>query len=86
MRGCDFGVKCTRNCFAAPPGPAGGAHSIAPDSLAEFMRGERWQRKTTGQKEGERVRKGEKGGCEGREGWAREGRKQRKVGLCRTRN
>jgi len=52
------------------------------------MRGERWQRKTTGQREDERVglRKGEKGGWEGREGWAREGRKQRKVGLCPTRN
>jgi len=34
---------------------------------------------------GERVRKGEKGGCEG-EGWGREGRKQSKVGLCPTRN
>ena len=47
-----------------------GAHdSAASDSLAEFRGGERWQRKTAGQREGERVRKGEKGGCEGREGW-----------------
>jgi len=39
----------------APPGPAGGAHSSAPDSLAEFRGGEGWQRKTAGQREGERV-------------------------------
>ena len=32
------------------------------------------------------VRKGNKGGCEGREGWGKEVRKQRKVGLCPTRN
>jgi len=80
MRGYDFGAKCTRNCLAAPPGPAGGAHdSAASDSLAEFRGGERWQRKTAGQREGERVLKGEKGGCEGREGWGREGRKQSRV-------
>ena len=42
-----------------------GAHSDAPDSLAEF-REERWLRKTAGQRESERVRKGEKGGWEGR--------------------
>ena len=60
-------MHCTRNCLAVPPGPAGEAHSTAPDSLAEFRGGERWQRKTAGQREGERVRKGEKGGCEGRE-------------------
>ena len=47
------------------PGPAGGAHSAAPDSLVEFRGGEGWQRKTAGQREGERVRKGEKGGCSG---------------------
>jgi len=36
---------------------------------------------------GERIRKGEKGGCEGRERWAgREGRKQRKAVLCPVRN
>jgi len=68
------------------PGPAGEAHSAAPDSLAEFREGERWQRKTAGQREGERLRKGEKAGWEGREGWGMEGRKQRKVGLCPTRN
>jgi len=65
-RGCDFGAKFTRNCLAAAPGPAGGAHSAAPDSLAEFRGGEIWQRKTAGQREGERVRKEEKGGCEGK--------------------
>jgi len=31
--------------------------------------GEGWQRKTAGQREGERVRKWEKGVCAGREGW-----------------
>jgi len=72
--------------LAALPGPAVGAHSSAPDSLVKFRVGERWQRKTAEHREGERVRKGEKGGCEGREGWGREGRKQRKVGLCPTRN
>ena len=64
-----------RNCSAAPPGPAGGAHSAAPDSLAEFRVGERWQswqRKTAEQREGEMVRKGEKGGCERREGGEKE--------------
>ena len=55
--------------LAAPSGPAGGAHNAAPDSLAEFRGEEGWQRKTAGQREGERVRKGEKAGCEGREGW-----------------
>jgi len=39
-RGYDFGAKCTRNCLATPPGPAGGAHdSAASDSLAEFREG-----------------------------------------------
>jgi len=28
-RGCAFGAKCTRNCLAAPPGPAGRAHNAA---------------------------------------------------------
>jgi len=50
-----------------------GAHSTAPDSLAEFRGGERWHRKTAGQREGERVRKVEKGECEGTEGRGREG-------------
>ena len=76
MRGCDFGAKCTRNCLAALAGPSVGAHSAVPDSLAEFRGGERWQRNTAGQREGERVRKGKKGGWEGREGWGRERRKQ----------
>jgi len=58
----------TRNCFAAPPGPAGGAHSAAPDSLAEFRGGERWHRKTAGQREGERVRKEEEDGREEKDG------------------
>jgi len=39
MRGCDFGAKCTRNCLAATPGPAGEAHGAAPDSLAGFRGG-----------------------------------------------
>jgi len=87
MRGYDFGAKCTRNCLSTPTGPTGGAHdSAASDSLTEFRGGERWQRKTAGQREGKRVLKGEKGGCEGREGCWRDGRKQRKVGLCPTRN
>jgi len=60
--------------------------SAAPDSIAELRAGERWQRKMAGQRDGERVRKGDKGGCAGVEGWGREGRKQRKVGLCPTRN
>jgi len=63
-----------------------GELSASPDSVAEFRGEERWLRKTAGQRQGERVRKGEKGGCEGREGWGREGRKQRKVGLCPTQN
>jgi len=50
-----------------------GAHSTAPDSLAEFRRGKGWQRKTAGQREGERVRKVEEGGWEGREGKGRGG-------------
>ena len=54
------------------------AHSAAPDSLAEFRGGERWQRKTAGQREGERLRKGEKAGWEGREGWGMDGRKKAK--------
>jgi len=54
--------------------------------IAEFRGGDGWQRKTAGQREGEMVCKGEKGGWKGREGWGREGRKQRKVRLCPTRN
>jgi len=46
-----------------------GSHSAAPDSIAEFREGVGWQRKTAGQREGEKVRKGEKEGWEGREGW-----------------
>jgi len=50
---------------------------LRPDPLGSSQRcprfrgGERWQRKMAGQREGERVRKGEKGGCEWRmgEGW-----------------
>jgi len=68
------------------PDPLGEPTALPQDSLAEFRGGERWQRKTAGQREGERVRKGEKGGCKGTEGWGREERKQRKVGLCPTQN
>ena len=62
-----------------------GAHSAAPDSLAEFREGE-GMAEENGRAKGGREGKGEKGGCEGREGWGREERKQRKVGLCPTRN
>jgi len=69
MRGCDFGAKCTRTVLRLRPDPLGSSQHCprGPDSLAEFRGGEGWQRKTAGQREGERVRKEEKGGCEGRE-------------------
>ena len=85
MRGCDFGAKCTRNCLAATPGPAGEAHGAAPDSLAGFRGGR--DGRVKGQGKG-RARGYIKGGEDGREDKERGGggRKQRKVGLCPTRN